>query len=106
MDEAFVSDILPVFNSGFWAEVVILAIFPWPYFDKIVFMRQFATAGVDYVAYFVGDLLLIIMFFRIYACVRHMERYHEFTDIYSKKICQSYYGFVPSRLFSIKIEMI
>lgn len=35
-----------------------------------------------------------------------MERYHEFTDIFSKQICKTVYNFVPSRLFSIKIELI
>jgi len=94
------------FDRGFFCEVVLYLIFPYPYWDRIVFMQQLATAGIDYVPYFVVDLFLVVMFLRIFACVRHTERYHEYTDIYSKKICQSYYGFVPSRLFSTKIEMI
>ena len=35
-----------------------------------------------------------------------MERYHEFTDIYSKQVCKSVYNFVPDRFFAIKIELI
>jgi len=35
-----------------------------------------------------------------------MERYHEYTDIYSKQVCKSVYNFVPDRLFSIKLELI
>lgn len=105
-DESFDSKRNPTFNTFFWIEIILYAIFPWPYIDKIFLIPQLATAGLSHVAYFYSDIALVIMFLRITAAVRHLERYHEFTDIYSKQVCQSHYGFVPSRLFSIKIEMI
>ena len=45
------------------------------------------------------------MFVRIYFVIRHAERYHEFTDVYSKKIFQSVYGFEASGLFVLKYEI-
>ncbi len=39
---------------------------------------------------------MILMFGRIYQVLRHLERYHEFTDMYSKKVCRTY-GFRPGR---------
>jgi len=45
------------------------------------------------------------MFWRVYTVLRHFERYHEFTDMYSKGVCRTY-GFDPGRLFTIKIELL
>ena len=45
------------------------------------------------------------MFWRFYTVIRHLERYHEFTDNYSKKVCRTY-GFNPGRLFTVKIELL
>ena len=55
--------------------------------------------------YFLSELTLIFMFVRFYAVVRHFERYHEFTDLYSQKICRSRFGFKSGRLFTFKCEM-
>jgi len=35
-----------------------------------------------------------------------MERYHQYTDPYSRKICQSIFGFNPSGMFCVKYEMV
>ena len=43
------------------------------------------TSHVLSVTYFVSDIFVIFMFIRIYFVVRHLERYHSFTDVYSKK---------------------
>ena len=94
------------FDDSFIWECLFYCIYPWPGYDKIIAMRQLAPASVDHVDYFLTDLLIIIMFFRVYGVIRHIERYHEFTDIFSKQICKTVYNFVPSRLFSIKIELI
>ena len=48
---------------------------------------------------------MIFMFWRVYTVLRHLERYHEFTDMYSKKICRTY-GFQPGRVFTLKIELL
>ena len=45
------------------------------------------------------------MFVRLYGFIRHLERYHEFTDINSKKICQERFGFKSGRMFTIKCEL-
>ena len=45
------------------------------------------------------------MFVRIYGLIRHLERYTEFTDMNSKKICRDKFGFTSGRLFTIKCEL-
>tara|TARA_B110000285_G_C14946396_1_gene524536 strand:- start:420 stop:851 length:432 start_codon:yes stop_codon:yes gene_type:complete len=47
---------------------------------------------------------MIIMFVRIHALFRHWERYHEYTDTYSKKICRDF-GFEAGRGFTFKYEI-
>ena len=94
------------FDDGFIQECLFLCIYPWPGYDQIISMKQLAPAAVNHVEYFLTDLLIIVMFFRFHGVIRHLERYHEFTDIYSKQVCKTVYNFIPSRLFSIKIELI
>ena len=48
---------------------------------------------------------MIFMFWRVYTVLRHLERYHEYTDLYSNKICRTY-GFIPGRMFTLKIELL
>jgi hypothetical protein len=74
-------------DDGFVWECLFYCIFPWPGYDKIIAMKQLAPAAVNHVDYFLTDLLIIVMFFRFYGIIRHLERYHEFTDIFSKQIC-------------------
>jgi len=45
------------------------------------------------------------MFVRFYGLLRHLERYHEFTDNNSKKICQERFNFKSGRMFTIKCEL-
>lgn len=68
-------------------------------------MPQYESSGVAHVPYFLSDLIMIFMFWRCYTVMRHFERYHEFTDNYSKTVCRSY-GFNPGRLFTVKIELL
>lgn len=63
------------------------------------------TSHVLSVTYFVSDIFVIFMFIRIYFVVRHLERYHSFTDVYSKKIFKAVYGFEPDGLFTLKYEI-
>ena len=44
------------------------------------------------------------MFVRLHALFRHWERYHDFTDTYSKKICRDF-GFESGRGFTFKYEI-
>ena len=44
------------------------------------------------------------MFYRMYQIIRHLERYHEFTDLESKAICRRFKAF-NGRMFSIKCEL-
>jgi len=47
---------------------------------------------------------MIIMFVRIHALFRHWERYHSFTDTFSKKVCRDF-GFESGRGFTFKYEI-
>ena len=93
------------FSKVFAIEFVINCIFPWPYFYQVFFMTQLAPADVDFVVYFITDIFLILMFFRVYFVIRHIERYHSFTDVYSKKIFKAVYGIEQDRLFTCKYEI-
>ena len=67
-------------------------------------MPQLRSSEVNYVAYYLSDLIMIFMFLRIYGLIRHWERYHEFTDLYSKEVCRSH-GFTSGRMFTMKCEL-
>lgn len=80
-------------------------IFPWPGFDFIFWMPQYKQSGIGYVPYFSSDFIMLFMFWRVYTVLRHFERYHAYTDSYSKKICRLF-GFFPGRMFTLKIELV
>ena len=69
-----------------------------------MFMPQLESSGVKYVPYFLSDLIIICMFFRIFMIIRHYERYHEFTNLESKVICRRF-DVKNSRMFSMKSEL-
>ena len=79
-------------------------IFPYPFYETIIFMPQLSSSGVKHVPYFLSEFIIIFMFVRVYAVIRFLERYHEFTDLYSQKICRSY-GFRSGRMFAFKCEI-
>lgn len=80
-------DPLRFFTWKFVLECCSQLIFPYPERDNLVFIACLANSGHKYVCYFSSDLILVFMFVRFYGLIRHLERYHEFTDINSKKIC-------------------
>jgi len=86
LDESFDVETLPFFDRYFFLEILMLIVFPWPGFEHLLFMNQLAPAAVHHVVYFWSDLLIIFMFLRFFTVIRHMERYHEFTDAYCRKI--------------------
>ena len=67
----------------FILEIISQCIFPWPWYDCIIFMPQLQSSGVDHVPYFLSEFFMIFMFVRLYGVLRHFERYHEFSDITS-----------------------
>ena len=85
-------------------EILSQCIYPYPFYDTVLFVPQLASAGVNYVPYFLNDLLMLIMFVRLHALFRHWERYHEYTDTMSKKICRDF-GFESGRGFTFKYEI-
>lgn len=96
--------------ARFWTAKYVLEccsqlIFPYPGRDNLVFIGCLANSGAKTVCYFSSDLILVFMFVRFYGFIRHIERYHEFTDLNSKKICQERFGFRSGRMFTIKCEL-
>ena len=78
-------------------EIVLLLIFPWPRFEKLILLPQIGKLSVsevgqtiEYVPYFITDLFLIVMFLRIGFLIRTLENYDSITDAHSKKLCRSY----------------
>lgn len=94
----------PFFTSKFVLECISQMIFPYPFWNTIIFMPQLASSHVDYVPYFFSDFVTIIMFVRLYALIRHWERYHTFSDLYAKKICR-HHGVWSGRMFTFKCEL-
>lgn len=96
---------LKFWTSKFVLECISQCIFPYPSHESLVFIGCLANSGHKYVCYFSSDLILVFMFVRFYGLIRHLERYHEFTDINSKKICQERFNFKSGRMFTIKCEL-
>lgn len=92
------------FTKKFVLECVSQMIFPYPFYNTIIFMPQLASSHVDYVPYFLSDFIIIFMFVRLIAVMRHWERYHAYTDLYAKKICR-HYGVWSGRMFTFKCEI-
>lgn len=95
---------------NFWTKKFVLecvsqCVFPYPGRDPMIFMPCLANSGHKVVAYFFSDFVLVFMFVRFYGFIRHLERYHEFTDINSKKICSERFNFRSGRMFTIKCEL-
>lgn len=80
-------------STKYVVECASQCIFPYPGRDPLVFIPCLANSGHKYVCYFSSDLIVVFMFVRIYGLIRHLERYHEFTDMNSKKICRDKFGF-------------
>ena len=99
-----------IHRRRFWRPDYVLecasqCIFPYPGRDPLIFIPCLANSGHKYVCYFSSDLIVVFMFVRIYGLIRHLERYTEFTDMNSKKICRDKFGFTSGRLFTIKCEL-
>jgi hypothetical protein len=79
-------------------------IHPIPYFDisfhinSINVRDKSIYVSVDYT---LGDFLLAFMFLRIILLVRSVFNYTMFTDLYAKRLCESY-GFTANVRFTFK----
>lgn len=89
MEQIIGEKVKPVkfFTTKFILECVSQMVFPYPNRESLFFIPCLANSGHKNVAYFSSDFILVFMFVRFYGLIRHLERYHEFTDINSKKIC-------------------
>lgn len=53
------------------------------------------------VTYLFSEMILAVMWFRVYFLVRSIFNYSIYTDAYSKKLCQTY-GFSANVRFTFK----
>lgn len=95
MKELIGKDVEPrkFWSTKYVVECASQCIFPYPGRDPLIFIPCLANSGHKYVCYFSSDLIVVFMFVRTYGLIRHLERYHEFTDMNSKKICRDKFGF-------------
>ena len=94
----------PFFTTKFILECFSQLIFPYPFFERIFFCPQLLSLKVKHVPYFLSDFIVIFMFVRLHALIRHWERYHEYTDLYAKKVCREYNVYC-GRMFTFKCEI-
>lgn len=88
-------------NKTFIFEVILLLIFPIPYHDWYISIDAKETV----VTYLYSELILAVMWLRIYFLLRSIFNYSIYTDAYSKKLCKSY-GFSAGVRFTFKCQMI
>mmetsp|Transcript_17377 Transcript_17377/g.12417 ORF Transcript_17377/g.12417 Transcript_17377/m.12417 type:complete len:197 (+) Transcript_17377:245-835(+) len=90
-------------------EMLILCLHPIPYLDFVFSIRcvDITSANSTYihVPYTLGQILLACMFARLYFCFRAIFNYSMFTDLYAKRLCESY-GFTANVRFAMKCFLI
>lgn len=69
-------------------------------------MLKFQVSNLEYtdtvtVSFLLGDFLLALMFLRISFLVKSIFNYSQYTDIYSKRLCETY-GFSANARFTLK----
>jgi hypothetical protein len=89
-----------MFPANFKFELLILCIFPIPYYDW-----YFTIEAKDVVCtYIYSELIIVIMLLRLYFVFRALFNYSIFNDAYSKKLCNQY-GFYPTYDFTFRCYM-
>ena len=86
----------------------MIAIHPFPFLDFQIEMSQMNLSNRrEYVTvtYEMSDFLLAFMFFRLLLLIRTIFNYTMFTDIYAKRLCESY-GFTANIRFAFKCFII
>ena len=87
-----------VFSKFLLLEILILCLFPWPFYEIYVplyyYEKNTLSAGmvsVDLnekpIYYFMSDFFIALMFLRLYFVIRCLFSYSIYTDAYSKKLC-------------------
>jgi len=91
------------FHFSFILEFLILCLFPLPFYDIIITCQFANLTNTKYVTiqYLMGDFLLAAMFLRFSFLIKSIFNYSQYTDIYSKKLCESY-GFSANARFTLK----
>jgi hypothetical protein len=72
-------------NAWFLLEFVMQMITPIPYYDKYV---TFKVNRLYEVHYFMSEIMLSIMAFRLFSLARVYFNYSVYNDFYSKKLFQ------------------
>lgn len=89
-------------------EVLLIALHPIPFFDIEFWIKTINVVNKSQyvlVRYNLSDFLLAFMFLRIGLLVRSIFNYTMFTDLYAKKLCESY-GFTANVRFTFKCFII
>lgn len=58
------------FNFGFLLEIIILCIFPWPFWDKVITKKYFVGGKVVNSDTLISDYFLAIMLLRVFFAIR------------------------------------
>ena len=95
------------FNFKYIFECFFMMICPNPFFD--FFVGVIGINGDDNIHtnqyYFLSDLFLALMFFRLFFFYRTLMNFSDHSDAYSIKICKQY-GFTSGLYFALKVKMI
>lgn len=89
-------------------EVLLIAIHPLPFADFTFTVKSIDLNNKQQyveVAYRLSDFLLCFMFLRIALLIRTIFNYTMFTDLYAKRLCESY-GFTANIRFTFKCFII
>jgi hypothetical protein len=90
---------------GFLAEVIVIAVHPFPYIEKLYIvptldMMDTKSVYLD-IEYLLSDFLFAFMFLRVYFLIRTCMNYSVYNELFSRKICHQY-GFDGNTSFCIK----
>ena len=84
-------------------DILILIVFPLPFYDRYIFIKQNDENGLEYfyTDYLLSDFMIAFMFLRILFLLRSAVNYSIYKDAYSIRLCQSY-GFNGGTRFFLK----
>jgi len=90
------------FNILMILEIVLLLIFPIPFYDLYIVTVSRKEINV---VYFLSEIFTSIMTLRLYFIARTVVNFSIYTDAFSKQLCKAY-GFMPGVHFNMKCYMI
>lgn len=82
-----------------------MMICPNPFFEKAMPVDASLANEIDDIVYCMSDLMLVVMFFRLFFLYRTIINFSEYTDAFSLKVCKQY-GFNSGAFFAIKVKLI